>query len=329
VIPASFEYRRAGSVGEAINLLAENGADAKVLAGGHSLLPLMKLRLAVPSLLIDVGRLSELSYVRDEGWYLSVGALTRHHDLEHSSLLRRQAPVLSYVAGQIGDPQVRHRGTIGGSLAHGDPASDLPAAALALDATMVVEGPDGRREVPASEFFLGFLETSLSPDEVLTEIRVPKAPGRWSFQKFNRRAQDWATVAVVVVEGGAGHGLSRGTTASGSTAPGSRVSGSTAPGSTVSGSTVSGAEGNGSGGRGPVRVALVNMGLTPLRATAVEEAVAGGAPPAEAAVLAGEGTEPATDLNATAEFRSHLASVLVRRALEATLAGGPEAGPIT
>ena len=324
MIPATFAYRRAGSVGEAINLLAENGPDAKLLAGGHSLLPLMKLRLAVPSLLIDVGRLSELSYVRDEGGYLSVGALTRHHDLEHSSLLRQQAPVLSCVAGQIGDPQVRHRGTIGGSLAHGDPASDLPAAVLALDATMVVEGPDGRREVPASDFFVGFLETSVSPDEVLTEIRVPKAPGRWSFQKFNRRAQDWATVAVVVVEAGAGHDLSTATRVSGT-----RVSGTTVSGTTVSGTTVSGTEGNGSGGRGPVRVALVNMGLTPLRATAVEEAVAGGARPAEAAVLAGEGTEPATDLNASAEFRRHLASVLVRRALEETLAGGPENGAVT
>ena len=145
MIPASFDYRRAGSVAEAASLLAEYGADAKLLAGGHSLLPLMKLRLAVPSLLIDVGRLPGLSYIRDDNGYLGVGALTRHRDLEQSEVLRREAPVLAYVASQIGDPQVRHMGTIGGSLAHGDPASDLPAAVLALDGTLVVEGPAGRR----------------------------------------------------------------------------------------------------------------------------------------------------------------------------------------
>jgi aerobic carbon-monoxide dehydrogenase medium subunit len=290
VIPASFEYRRAGSVSEAISLLAEHGPDSKLLAGGHSLLPLMRLRLSVPSLLIDVGRLSELSFVRDDGGFISVGALTRHHDLERSEVLGQEVPVLSHVAGQIGDPQVRHRGTIGGSLAHGDPASDLPAAVLALDATLVVEGPGGRREIPAGDFFVGFLETAVGPDEMLTEIRVPKAPGGWSFQKFNRRAQDWATVAVVAVAA-SGSGTSTASEANG-----------------------------GSGGKRSVRVALVNMGLTPLRARAVEEAVAGGASPADAAALASEGAEPASDLNASAEFRSHLATVLVRRALEETLA---------
>jgi aerobic carbon-monoxide dehydrogenase medium subunit len=289
MIPASFEYRRAGSVDEALALLTEHGTDAKLLAGGHSLLPLMKLRLAVPSLLIDVGRLPGLSYVRDEGGYLSIGALSRHRDLERSEVLRKEAPVLSYVASQIGDPQVRHRGTIGGSLAHGDPASDLPAVVLALDGTMVVEGPGGQRQVPASEFFVGFLETAVAPDEMLTEIRLPKAPGGWSFQKFNRRAQDWATVGVVAVADG-GPGASSGT-------------------------------------NGAVRVALVNMGLTPLRAKAVEEAVAGGAGPAAAAALASEGAEPPSDLNASAEFRSHLASVLVRRALEETVSGGLAEGP--
>ncbi len=279
MIPASFDYRRAGSVAEAASLLAEYGADAKLLAGGHSLLPLMKLRLAVPSLLIDVGRLPGLSYVRDDNGYLAVGALTRHRDLEQSEVLRKEAPVLSYVASQIGDPQVRHRGTIGGSLAHGDPASDLPAAVLALDGTLVVEGPAGRREIPAADFFVGFLETAIAPDEMLTEVRLPKAPGGWSFQKFNRRAQDWATVAVVSV-------------AADDTAA-----------------------------RSPVRVALVNMGLTPLRARAVEGALAGGAGPSEAASWAAEDTEPASDLNASAEFRAHLVKVLTRRALEETLAG--------
>jgi carbon-monoxide dehydrogenase medium subunit len=279
MIPASFDYRRAGSVAEAGSLLAEYGADAKLLAGGHSLLPLMKLRLAVPSLLIDVGRLPGLSYVRDDSGYLAVGALTRHRDLEQSEVLHKEAPMLSYVASQIGDPQVRHRGTIGGSLAHGDPASDLPAAVLALDGTLVVEGPAGRREIPAADFFVGFLETAVAPDEMLTEVRLPKAPGGWSFQKFNRRAQDWATVAVVSV-------AADDTAAS-----------------------------------GPVRVALVNMGLTPLRARAVEEALAGGAGPSEAASLAAEDTEPASDLNASAEFRAHLVKVLTRRALEETLAG--------
>ncbi len=273
MIPARFDYQRAGSVSEAVALLSEHGDSAKLLAGGHSLLPLMKLRLAVPSLLVDVGRLSDLSYVRDEGDYLAIGALTRHRDLEVSDVLRAGAPVLAHVAGQVGDPQVRHRGTIGGSLAHGDPASDLPAAVLALDGALVVEGPGGNREIPVREFFVSFLETALGPDEMLTEIRVPKARGGWSFQKFNRRAQDWATVGVVAV-------------ANGST-----------------------------------KVALVNMGMTPLRASGVEESLAQGATPAEAAARASEGTEPPSDLNATADFRRHLASVLVRRAIEEATPG--------
>jgi aerobic carbon-monoxide dehydrogenase medium subunit len=286
MIPAKFDYRRAGSVGEAISLLSEQGDGAKLLAGGHSLLPLMKLRLAVPTMLVDIGRLSDLSYVHDQGDHLAIGALTRHRDLEQSEVLRAQAPVLAYVAGQVGDPQVRHRGTIGGSIAHGDPASDLPAVVLALDGTMVVEGPRGRREVPAAEFFLSFLETAIRPDEVLVEIRVPKVPGGWAFEKFHRRAQDWATVGVVAVAGDA-----------------------------LAGDAIAG------GDRGPVRVSLVNMGLTPIRAQAVEEAVAAGEGPAEAAERATEGTEPANDLNASAEFRRHLATVLVRRALERALAG--------
>jgi carbon-monoxide dehydrogenase medium subunit len=209
VIPAAFDYVRADWAEHAIQLLGEHGDDAKLLAGGHSLLPLMKLRLATPSVLIDVGRLTDLSYVRDAGDHVAVGALTRHYDLERSDVLAASAPLLQHVAGQVGDPQVRHRGTIGGSVAHGDPASDLPAALLALRATLVAQGPGGAREIAVDDFFTGFLETALAPDEVLTEIRVPKVAGAgWSFQKFNRRAQDWAIVGVACVhDGSTGIGL--------------------------------------------------------------------------------------------------------------------------
>jgi carbon-monoxide dehydrogenase medium subunit len=207
MIPAAFEYRRASSTDEAVDLLAEHGDDAKLLAGGHSLLPLMRLRLAMPAMLVDIGRVGDLSYVRDDGGQVRIGALTRHHDLEHSDLLRSQVPLLVEVAGQIGDPQVRHRGTIGGSVAHGDPASDLPAALLALRATLVARGPSGEREIAVDDFFTGFLETALAPDEMLTEIRVPAMDGAgWSFQKFNRRAQDWAIVGVAAVLGAFGNG---------------------------------------------------------------------------------------------------------------------------
>ncbi|MHB1930002.1 MAG: FAD binding domain-containing protein, partial [Acidimicrobiales bacterium] len=197
MIPAPFDYQRAGSVDEALRMLEEGGEDAKLLAGGHSLLPLMKLRLAAPPLLIDIGRIRELSFVREDGDSVVIGALTRHRDVEIDPIVREHAPILAHVAGQVGDPQVRHRGTIGGSIAHGDPASDLPAAALALGATFRVVGPGGERSIPAVEFFQGFLETALQPAEVLTEIVVPKVTGAgWSFQKFNRRAQDWAIVGV-------------------------------------------------------------------------------------------------------------------------------------
>ncbi|MGH9074373.1 MAG: FAD binding domain-containing protein, partial [Acidimicrobiales bacterium] len=160
MIPAAFDYKRAGSAEEAVALLAEHGDDAKLLAGGHSLLPLMKLRLATPAVLVDVGRLADLRYVGDAGDHVAIGALTRHRDLEVSELLRSQVPIVAHVAGQVGDPQVRHRGTIGGSLAHGDPASDLPAVVLALGGTLVARGPEGERQVPATEFFKGFLETA-------------------------------------------------------------------------------------------------------------------------------------------------------------------------
>jgi aerobic carbon-monoxide dehydrogenase medium subunit len=269
VIPAAFEYRRASTVDEAVGILAAEGDDAKLLAGGHSLLPLMKLRLAAPSVLVDIGRIGELSYVRENGDGVEIGALTRHRDLETSDVLRDTLPLLAHVAGQVGDPQVRHRGTIGGSISHGDPASDLPAACLALGATFTVVGPDGERRIPAEDFFQGFLETALRPDEVLTKVSLPNAPGAgWSFQKFNRRAQDWAIVGVAAVAGDR-------------------------PG-----------------------VALVNMGATPLRATAVEQALSGGASATEAATHAADGLDPPEDLNASAEYRRHLAQVLVRRALE-------------
>jgi aerobic carbon-monoxide dehydrogenase medium subunit len=277
MIPAAFDYQRASSVDEAVQLLGEHGDDAKLLAGGHSLLPLMKLRLAAPAVLIDIGRLDDLSYVRSEDGQVRIGALSRHHDLATSDELREQAPLLAHIAGQIGDPQVRHRGTIGGSIAHGDPASDLPAALLALRGTLVVRGPGGEREIPADEMFTGFLETALAPDEVLTEIRVPAvASAPWGFQKFVRRAQDWAIVGCAAVLGNGG-----------------------------------------SGGPG---VGLVNMGPTPLRAAGVEEALRNGASPSDAAARADEGTEPTDDLNASAEYRRHLAQVLVRRALESAQA---------
>lgn len=268
MIPSAFDYVRADSVDAAIAALVEHGEDAKLLAGGHSLLPLMKLRLAAPAVLVDIGRLAELSYVHDAGDHVAIGGLTRHHDLETSALLGIEAPILRHAAGQVGDPQVRHRGTIGGSIAHGDPASDLPAVLLALRATLVATGPAGVREIGVDDFFLGFLETALAPTELLTEIRVPKAAGAgWSFQKFNRRAQDWAIVGVALVR------------------------------------------------NGTTGVGLVNMASVPLRAGAVEAAIAAGASDADAAALAAVGAEPSADLNASADFRRHLARVLVGRAL--------------
>jgi carbon-monoxide dehydrogenase medium subunit len=273
VIPAPFDYQKAGSVDEAVGLLAEHGDEAKLLAGGHSLLPLMKLRLALPQMLVDIGGLRDLSFVEGDGGEVRIGALTRHHDLATSELLGEQVPLLAHVAGQIGDPPVRHRGTIGGSVAHGDPASDLPAALLALRASLVVRGPGGDRRIAADDFFTGFLETALAPDEIITEIRVPSVPGvGWAFEKFNRRAQDWAIVGVAAV----------------------LTNGDVGPG-----------------------VGLVNMGAQPLRAAGVEEALRSGSSTADAAARADEGTEPPDDLNASPDFRRHLAQVLVRRALEA------------
>jgi aerobic carbon-monoxide dehydrogenase medium subunit len=272
VIPAPFTYHRAASVDEALALVAEYGDEAKFLAGGHSLLPLMKLRLAQPEVLIDLAPLRELSYIRDAPGHVAIGALTRHHDLEHSALLAQAVPLLAHAAGQVGDPQIRHRGTLGGSLAHGDPASDLPAVILALDATLVARGPSGDREIPAAEFFEGLFETALEPDELLVEVRVPKPAGAgWSFQKFTKRAIDWAIVGVAVQDR---------------------------------------------------RVALVNMGQQPVRASAVEQALASGAGPRAAAAFAAEGTSPPDDLNGDARYRAHLARVLTARALDEAASRG-------
>jgi carbon-monoxide dehydrogenase medium subunit len=199
MIPAPFDYEVADSVEHAVQLLGERD-DTKLLAGGHSLIPLLRLRLARPAVLVDVGRLDSLRYVRDAGDHLAVGALTRHHNLQHDPLLQEHCPVVSHTAGLIGDPQVRHRGTIGGSVAHGDPASDLPTVLVALDADLVVHGPEGERTVSAVEFFRGVFETALGPQDMLTEIRVPKlGDAGWSYVKFTRRAQDWATVGVATV----------------------------------------------------------------------------------------------------------------------------------
>jgi aerobic carbon-monoxide dehydrogenase medium subunit len=271
MIPAPFKYRRVGTVDEAIQALSD-GPDAKLLAGGHSLLPLMKLRLARPSLLVDISRLQDLKYVKEDGDRVAIGALTRHHDVANSEVLQELCPIVSYAAGEIGDPQVRHVGTIGGSVAHADPASDMPSVLLALDAEMVIRGAGGAsRTVPASGFFKGLFEPDLATDEVLTEIRVPKTAGRgWSYLKFHRRAQDWALVGVAALA---------------------------------------------QNGAGP-SVALTNMADRPVRATGVEEELAGGADPAAASQRAAEGTSPPTDAFASAEYRGELVKVLVRRAIE-------------
>jgi carbon-monoxide dehydrogenase medium subunit len=270
VIPAAFDYEVAESADHAISLLGEHGEDAKLLAGGHSLLPLMRLRLAAPTMLVDIGRLRDLSYVRDGGDHVAVGALTTHEEAHFSELLQRECPILAHAAGEVGDPQVRHRGTVGGSAAHADPASDLPTVLLALDADLVVHGPGGDRTVPARDFWKGIFESELGPQDLLTEIRVPKLAGAgWNYQKFHPRAQDWAIVGVAAVAR-----------------------------------------------NGDVSVALTNMGETPLRASAVEQALSSGADPAAAAEQALEGTNPPDDALASSEYRRHLAKVLTRRAVE-------------
>lgn len=269
MIPAQFDYVRAESAEEAISLIGQHGDEAKFIAGGHSLLPLMKLRLAQPSVLVDIGRLSDLSYIREDGDHIAIGAMTRHMDVETSDVLKQHAPLLAHAAGHVGDPQVRHRGTIGGSIAHSDSASDLPATTLAMGATYVAQGPNGTREIAAGDFFEGFLTTALTPDEMLTEIRVPKMNGAgWSFQKFNRRAQDWAIVGVAAWRNGTESG-----------------------------------------------VGLVNMGSVPILATGVSAAISGGASIEDAAAEAAAQADPTGDLNASVEYRQHLARVLTKRAL--------------
>jgi aerobic carbon-monoxide dehydrogenase medium subunit len=273
MIPSSFDYDVADSPEHALELLGRHGEDAKLLAGGHSLIPLMKLRLANPSFLIDIGRLSDLSYIREDGDRLAIGALTTHHDLESNALLQNNCAILSHAAGEVGDPQVRNKGTIGGSVAHGDPASDLPTVLLALDAEFVIKGRGGERTCPATDFFKGLFEVDLSPQEMLTEIRVPKLADRgWCYEKFHHRAQDWAIVGVAAVQDDGG-----------------------------------------------AKVALTNMGETPLRASAVEEALAAGSDPATAAQEADKNTSPASDPFGSAEYRKDLAKVLTRRALKEAL----------
>ncbi|MBW3602216.1 MAG: xanthine dehydrogenase family protein subunit M [Actinobacteria bacterium] len=284
MIPAPFEYVRVGSVDEAVDALSEHGEEATLLAGGHSLLPLMRLRLAVPEVLVDLGRVDELRGVRDAGDHLAVGAMTTHHQVMSDPLVREHCGVLAEVTGEVGDPQVRHRGTIGGACAHGDAAGDHPACLLALDATMVARDPGGTREITAADFFTGIFETALAPDEVLTEVHLPKLDGSWGFdyQKFQRVKQAWAIVgacALVRREDG-------------------RI--------------------------GEARVGLTNLGSVPVRATGTERLLAGAAaePDAlrEAAAQAAEGTQPPTDSNARPDYRRHLARVLTLRALQNSLA---------
>jgi carbon-monoxide dehydrogenase medium subunit len=275
MIPAAFEYEVADSADHAVELLGRFGEDAKLLAGGHSLLPLMKLRLAQPSALVDIGRLSDLSYVREEGDRIAIGALTCHEDAHFDEVLGQHCPLVAHAAGEVGDPQVRHLGTIGGSVAHGDPASDLPSVLLTLDAEFVVHGPQGDRMVAARDFFKGLFEVDLSPQEILTEIRVPKMQGAgWSYQKFHARAQDWAVVGVAAVV---------------------RKS---------------------NGGIGSAQVGLTTMGETPMRAAAVEHALASGADVATASREADRDTSPPSDPMGSAEYRKELVKVLTRRALE-------------
>jgi carbon-monoxide dehydrogenase medium subunit len=284
VIPAEFDYIRAGSVDEAVSALREHGEDAKVMAGGQSLIPLMRLRLAYPEVVVDVGRVAELGGIRKDGDSLVIGAMTTHHDVIHSELVREHCGLLAEATETVADPAVRHRGTFGGALAHADPAGDLPAVAVALDAEMVVAGGSGRRTVPASEFFVDYLQTSMEPDELLVEVRVPTLGEGWGFhyEKFHRVAQSWAIVGVAA------------------------------------------AVRRSNGNIAEARVALTNMGSTPIRAKRVEQSLVGAGADAigAAADLAAEGTRAPSDLNGKSDYREHLARVLTRRAVTAAVGVG-------
>ena len=280
MIPAGFDYEVAESVDHALELLRTK-EDAKLLAGGHSLLPLMKLRLARPGTLVDIGRLANLQGVRDGGAHLAIGALTRHHDLNNDAMAKEHCPLVAYAAGLVGDPQVRHRGTIGGSIAHGDPASDLPTVCLALDAVMVAQGPNGERTIDAKDFFQGFFETALGDDEIITEIRVPKVGSAgWSYLKFRQRSLDWATVGVAAVVGSSNGSIQ-----------GARI------GLTNMGQT-------------PLRASAAEAALAGAPRDGVKAA----------AEKADEGTDPPGDTWASPDFRRHLARVLTGRAVEEALA---------
>ncbi len=274
MIPAEFDYAVAGSVDEAIALLAEGGADAKLLAGGHSLLPLMKLRFAAPSLLVDIGRIGELRGVDSGDDSFRIGALTRHADLQ----VRDDMGLIAAAARQIADQQVRNRGTIGGSLANGDAAADLPGVLLALEGSVTVRSASGERVIEAKDLFQGYLSTAVAPGEVLTEVRIPALTGYgYGYEKFNRRSEDWAMVGVSALVK-ATDGICE-----------------------------------------DVRIGLTHMASTPLRASAAEDALRGKPLSEEniaaAAMLAAEGTSPVGDLNASPEYKRHLAQVLTRRAL--------------
>jgi aerobic carbon-monoxide dehydrogenase medium subunit len=281
MIPAKFEYFRASSVNEAVGALRNGGDDAKVIAGGQSLLPLLRLRLANPELLVDVGGIGDLRWVTDEGDSLVIGSRATHYELTRDPLIAEHCGLIAQAAATVADPAVRHRGTLGGSLAHGDPAGDLPAVVLALGGTMLASGPGGDREIPASDFFVDYLTTALAPDEILTGVRVPKLGSDWGYryEKFHRTAQAWAIVGVAA--------LAR------------RSNGHVAE----------------------ARIGLTNMGPVPVRATAAEAAAAGAeaSRPALNAVAASaaDGTQPPADLHGAPDYRRHLARVLTGRALAA------------
>jgi len=284
MIPAAFDYARPGSIAEAVSALGAAGEDGKVLAGGQSLIPVLRLRMAYPSVLVDVGRIPELQGVRDDGDAIVIGAMTTHHAVMHDELVRQHAPLIAQATATVADPQVRHRGTFGGALSHADPAGDLGAVALALGAEFVASGPGGERRIAAADFFVDYLTTALSPDEILTAIRVPKLGAGWTshYEKFNRVAQAWSIVGVAALV--------------------RRDNGAIAE----------------------ARVALTNMGPTPLRASAVEQSLAGADASAEgitaAAAHAAEGTSAPSDLSGNADYREHLARVLTARAVR-TAAG--------